>query len=324
MSELAQDRQPPDEKAIESAETSPSDPQPILILAPARSEAERLAAMIGRNPCAYDLPELNLFMADTFDDLMLQMVGSRQTLLHGLLRAIAEIYAGEQSKDGIDMARRWLLLRRKRTTGAILQELQSRVAPLALVESSPSSVTTRPALTRLADAFPNARYVHLVRHPVAHGTAVMQFADGVMAVEVNSIDYATEPPTVDPQLMWYRTHNRIRRFLNDIPDDRQIRISAESLLATPETTLAGLCRHLGLPDDRASVARMLQPEASAFAHFGPVGAHLGRDSAFLEAPGLPGLVSEESPTLDDPLPWRSDNASVRREVRMLAKSFGYD
>jgi len=40
----------------------------------------------------------------------------------------------------------------------------------------------------------------------------MKIADGVMAIMANSIDYTTDPPTVDPQISWYTMQKNHFRF----------------------------------------------------------------------------------------------------------------
>ncbi len=79
--------------------------------------------MIGQNPDAYGVPELNLFISKTMEDFVLECSGMKQIQLHGLLRTVGQLYAGEQSLHSIEMARRWIARRLTRTTADVYKEL---------------------------------------------------------------------------------------------------------------------------------------------------------------------------------------------------------
>lgn len=279
--------------------------------------------MLGENPGAFGLPELNLFAEDTLEDLWGQMSSMRQIQVHGLLRTVAQLYAGEQTVASIDMARRWLMRRLNGTTTAdVYRELCDRIAPLRAVDKSPTYVAAAVNLARIREAFPDAHYVHLVRHPLTQGQSIINIAGGAMAVLNNSVDYDTDPPTVDPQILWYRVQCRISTFLENIPENRKILVRGEDLLQDPESHLVNLCRWLGLPYDAAALEAMLHPEHSPFACLGPLGAHLGNDMNFLMSPGFKRSKLPDA-HLTGPLPWRTDGREFRHEVKKLAHRLGY-
>lgn len=177
-------------------------PAPLFILGSPRSFTSLVCAMLGQNPGAYGLPEMNLFLADTLQELVGELAGGyRQIQLHGLLRTVAQLYGGEQSMNSIDLARRWLMPRLAHGTGEVYQELATRIAPLVFVDKSPSYGLKRENLDRLAAAFPNARYLHLLRHPLTQGESIMKIAGGLMVVLADSIDYEANPPVIDPQIV---------------------------------------------------------------------------------------------------------------------------
>ena len=73
---------------------------PLFLLAPPRSYTSVINAMIGQHPQTFGLPELNLFNVTKIKDLWRRVsneVGGDSNRRHGLLRAVAEIYAGEQT-----------------------------------------------------------------------------------------------------------------------------------------------------------------------------------------------------------------------------------
>jgi hypothetical protein len=279
--------------------------------------------MLGENPQAFGVPELNLFATDRLEELLMQSSDLRQIQLHGLLRTVAHLYAGEQSISSIDMARRWMLTRVHWTTGAVYQEICRKVWPLRIVDKSPVYCNDPRNLARIGEAFPNAQYVHLLRHPLTQGRSVMQIANGIMAAANSSVDHSTNPPTVDPQIMWLRTQRAIMAHLETIPSERWVRIRGEDVLAAPGQHFPALCRWLGLAFDENALSAMLRPERSPFACLGPLSAHLGNDINFLKSPRF--KPQPPAPArLEGPLPWRPDGKPLSYEVGELARGFGYE
>ena len=296
---------------------------PLFILGSPRSFTSLVCAVLGQNPRAYGVPELNLFIADTLRTLIDELGGYRQLQLHGLLRAISHLYTGEQSLNALSMSRRWLLRRLNNTTAEIYQELCDRVSPLRIVDKSPVYSLKREYLDRINEAFPEAKYLHLVRHPRTQGESVMKVADGMMAILANSIDYSTDPPTIDPQISWLSMQQNITNFLAGIPDERKMQLHGEYVLNNRVDALKKICRWCGLADDDLAIEAMLHPEDSPFACLGPLGAHLGNDINFLRSPALrDGEIRDAF--LDGALSWRADGKGFSAEVIEMARTLGYE
>ena len=79
---------------------------PLFLLAPPRSYTSVINAMIGQHPQMFGLPELNLFNVSILKELW-RRVSDTMGERNGLLRAVAEIYAGEQTTEAIVMALHW-------------------------------------------------------------------------------------------------------------------------------------------------------------------------------------------------------------------------
>lgn len=279
--------------------------------------------MVGQHPEIYGVPELNLFVVETLEEFVETFSGYRQIQQHGLLRTVAQLYAGEQNITTVDMARRWMMYRRKWTVSDVYKELCQKVAPLRIADKSPVYGGSMETLKRIQKAFPDAYYLHLLRHPVTQGISILNIAKGIMAVMADSIDYTTDPPTVDPQIMWYDMQINIVEFLKGIAEERKMMMRGEDFLNEREVNLGKICNWLDIAYDSSAMEAMLHPEDSPYASLGPLGAHLGNDLNFLESPKLrPTRI--DSPELTIPLPWRADKKPLQDRVIKLARDFGYN
>lgn len=302
---------------------NPDFPSPLFILGSPRSFTSLVCTMIGQHPEVYGVPELNLFTVDTLEEFAETFGGYRQIQQHGLLRTVAQLYAGEQNILTVDMARRWMLRRLHWEVSEVYKEICQQVAPLRIADKSPVYGLSAENLERIRAAFPDAYYLHLVRHPVTQGESILKIAKGVMAVMADSIDYSTDPPTVDPQIMWYEMQNNILEFLQDIPQQHKMMLRGEDFLNEHRPSLSKICHWLGISTDEKSMEAMMHPEGSPYACLGPIGAHLGNDINFLESPKLrSGKIN--SPELSVQLPWRMDGNSLKDSVIELAQQFGYN
>ncbi|MCD6298782.1 MAG: sulfotransferase [Deltaproteobacteria bacterium] len=298
---------------------------PLFLLAPPRSYTSLINAMIGQHPQTFGLPELNLFNVIKIKDLWRRVsreIGGDSNRRHGLLRAVAEIYAGEQTSATITMAQHWAAAREDQTTGEVFLELVAKIDPLIPVEKSPAYTVSMQRLTRIYETFPDARFIHLVRHPIPQGRSVMNLNEGIFAYFVNAFDFEDNRAIVDPQIAWHDININILNFLDMVPKDQQIRIRGEEFMEHPQKHLAIICRWLGIRDDDDAIEAMMHPERSPFACFGPISALFGNDPNFLRGPAFR-QHTPKIPPLDGTLPWRDDGKGLCPEVIDLAQEFGY-
>jgi hypothetical protein len=298
---------------------------PLFLLAPPRSYTSLINAMIGQHPDAFGLPELCLFNVETLKDLWIRTsdeIGDNAKTRQGLLRAVAEIYGGEQTAATITMAYHWAAARENATTAAVYQEIVAKIDPLIPVEKSPAYTISIKRMRAIRAAFPDARFLHLIRHPMAQCKSVMSMNDGAYALYVNSIDFLEDRAIIEPQFAWHDQNVEILNFLEEVPAGQQLRMRGEDIMNDPRHCLAVVCRWLGIRDDDEAVEEMMHPERSPFACFGPVNALFGNDPNFLRGPTFrPHKV--KLPSLDKPVPWRDDNRGLYPEVISLARELGY-
>ena len=308
-------------------------PAPLFVLAPVRSFTSVICAMLGQHPQLYALPETNLLCAETVGMRLASAERStHRSILHGLLRAVAQLQFGAQSATSVRLAREWLEARAEFPTELLFQCLMERVAPRVVIEKSPSMVVDA-CLRRTNEKFPAARFMHLVRHPRGHGDSVLKaIADdeqrGPLAPTNWLLKVASHRPdggndgARDPQHWWYAHNLVIQDFLRAVPADRQLRVRGEDILSDPDTYLRAIASWLGVRTDDAVIEAMKHPENSPYAFVGPPGARFGNDRFFLERPALrPGRAKVEG--LDAPLDWGNGTHGLTPEVKALATDFGY-
>ena len=218
---------------------------PLFLLAPPRSYTSLINAMLGQHPQAFGLPELNLFNVNKVKDLWRRVsnkVEGHSNRRHGLLRAVAEIYAGEQTPATIVMANHWAAAREDRDSGEVYRELVARIAPLIPVEKSPAYTISMKRLSYIYETFPDARFIHLVRHPIPQGRSVMNLNDGIFAYFVNSFEFVYDRAIIDPQIAWHDININIYNFLDSVPKDQKIRIRGEEFMEHPQRYMKAICR----------------------------------------------------------------------------------
>jgi len=294
----------------------------VIILAPPRSFTSVICSMLGRHPQMYGLPEVNLFVAETMEE--------RQGLLerppwaqHGLLRVVAELFGGEQSFQTILLARKWVETRASCTCVSVFRELAEKVRPRILVDKTPRTIMRCEYLHRLRRAFPNSRYLHLLRHPRGFGNSIWKLGGEHVAEWLDGMDHSTDPPTPDFQKTWFSMHMNILTFLAGVPSNQQMCIRGEDFLAKPDNHLRQIAKWLNLRSDADAIDAMKHPERSPYACFGPANARFGNDPNFLESPALRKSSHPKELTLEGPLEWRDDGKEFSPEVRELATEFGY-
>jgi hypothetical protein len=276
----------------------------LFVLSPPRSFTSVVAACIGQHRDVVAVPELNLLVTDTVAEWLQIHEGGRNPGAHGLLRAVAELYFGEQTEETVRRALSWVMERAAFDTGVVFQELADKVAPAWLLDKS-HRITVNPAiLQRLLSRFPDARFLHLLRHPLTAGQSMAPVSP------------------FDPQRVWFTLHCHIIDFLSPLPEAQKMQMRGEDLLADPVTGLRGIARWLGLDSSEEAVDAMLHPERSPFAHLGPANARYGNAYSFLADPRLR-PTKMRLPDLDESLPWRDDGARLLPDVKAMAIEFGY-
>ncbi|MEM9056708.1 MAG: sulfotransferase [Pseudomonadota bacterium] len=294
--------------------------KPLFILAPPRSFTSIVCGMIGNHPEMCGLPETNLFAADTVTGL-LRIHRAQRRFRSGLLRAIAELGLGEQSEDNIDSAADWLDEASDCTTAELFADLADWAAPRQLVDKSPMHVYAADAVVRMKNAFPEARFLHLLREPRGTCESIYRSSSALQAGRGRRGPARSSSGTTDPDKMWLKAHLHVIDALQDVPLERQLTLRGEDLLQAPEAHMVHIAKWLGIDAGSAAIDAMLHPERSPFACMGPSNAPLGNDIEFLKNPALRPYTAKPV-DLSSALSW-DEALHFSADVRELAEIFGY-
>lgn len=299
-------------------------PEPIFLLAPARSYSTISVALLAGHPAIFGFPELLLFAslpeAATVGRLLgeqpdrsglpAQWISARQS---GVLRAVAAVHEASQSSEALDHAGDWLRARSDWTTVQLMNHLLDLVSPLIGLEKSPDTVTTDLRLASCLTAYPNARFIHLTRHPVSSQKSMQAYWSALPSLDDRTLVAASASA-------WYLAHRRIVRSLSLLRDDQWFRVRAEDLLSDPKRHLPDLLRWLRLPCSESTITRMLRTQDWCFAGTGPSGDLFGGDPCFMSSPAMQ-PIKAPAPVSFDP-PWPMPSAMTDR-IRRLAEYLGY-
>jgi sulfotransferase family protein len=295
----------------------------LVILAPPRCFTTLVSAMLGQHPQMYGLPETYLFTAPTMQEWWAAHQGTDR--VDGLSRAVAEIIFGAQNEATIELARKWLRQRSNRSTANVMRSLGDKVSPLIMVEKTPQATERLEHMQRIMRNFPQASFLHLLRHPFGHVQSRLNRRLKHLRKITPRMDLAEAARRfggADPQMLWYRCNSNILSFLATVPPEQWMRVRGEDLLDDPDRQLREIALWLNLRSDPEAIDAMKHPERSPFARFGPRSAPMGGDENFFRQSELR-LLQPIVHSLDGPLPWRRDGAGFAPKVRNLARIFGY-
>lgn len=224
----------------------PSEPDPspnppaVFVLAPPRSGTTLLRVMLAGHPELFAAAELQLLGFHTLAERDAAFQGKFRLWREGTLRALMELRG-----LNADAAETTMLDYQAKgfTTKQFYGVLQEWIGERRLVDKSPSYVLDPAALEKAERDFKEPYYIHLVRHPLAMIQSFERYhMEQVLFVEPHNFSSRQLA-----ELVWLISHQNTLRFLEHVPDSRQIRIRYEDLVTDPETSLRACCSKLDIP-----------------------------------------------------------------------------
>ncbi len=285
---------------------------PVFILCAMRSYSSLISAMLGQHPDLYGLPEINLSVGETLGDVA-AFYQRRAHGLHGLLRTITQLQAGQQTEATIAEAKAFLAERHGWSTSQMLDWIEAAVAPRRIVDKSPVAVRSVEMMQRLLRMRPDAQFLHITRQPAA----VCRSIDRLHA-EIDAETGSNLRNRVDAEQVWLKCNANIIAFKASLPPGQCMTLQGEALLGEYDIYAPQLCDWLEIRRDPDALAAMLHPEESPFATIGPPNAMYGNDPNFLKSAAFhPRPITIED--TEDGV----DGRAFQPATRKLARELGY-
>ena len=219
--------------------TARRNPRAVFVLSPPRSGSTLLRVLLAGHPKLFAPPELELL---SFVDLAEREAafGERFAFwLEGLIRAVMELEG-----RGADDAQ--AELRRMTGDGATALEtferLQVGLNGRLLVDKTPAYALDPAILQRMEDDFEAPLYLHLVRHPYG----MIRSFEKARLEQVFFRHPHTVPRRRLAELIWTVCHRNILAFLDQVPEERRLRVRFEEMVRQPRRVLGGVADFLGL------------------------------------------------------------------------------
>lgn len=304
------------EAVIELRESGGTEAEPVFLFAPARSYSTVTLAMLSGHPDIYGFPEMLIFTAATVGELLDEGTGLAHFPLRqsGIWRAVADLHEGSQDDDAVARAQAWLADRAEWPTTRLMDHLIGLARPRISLEKSPDTSSDDTTLARCMAAYPRARFLHLVRHPVTTQRSIHDHWRPAGRFRSEKALAAAAAA------FWYLSHQRIIKALAPLPSQQWMRVRAEDLLTEPRVRLPRILAWLELDSSPQIIDRMLLTENWRFAGTGRSEGLLGGDPKFLRSPALRPIPAP-GPVVFDPAWGLRDEMCDRMTV--LARSLGY-
>ncbi|HKH47076.1 MAG TPA: non-ribosomal peptide synthase/polyketide synthase, partial [Thermoanaerobaculia bacterium] len=220
-----------------AARPAPRNPPALFVLSPPRSGSTLLRVMLAGHPLLFAPPELELLSFETLADRRAAFAGRNSFWLEGAVRAVMEVRRCDAAAAEALVAE---LEAQEGTTQELYRRLQTWIVPRLLVDKTPSYALDPEALARAERVFDGARYVHLLRHPLAM----------IRSFEEARLDqvFFRHPHRFSrrqlAELIWSVSEENILGFLAGIEPERQYQLRYEDLVERPEEELRRLCHWL--------------------------------------------------------------------------------
>ena len=301
-----------------------SNPRPIVILGTGRSFTSVVNCMIGEHPDLIGLPETNIFREKTIGVLLSGFQsGADRRRRAGLLRTIAHFHDGEQTKETIIAAEKFLEARGDWSYLDIARHIERQAAPFGVVEKSISTCRNAATLERVREAWPDAFYIHITRQPEDILRSMQRQIDS--AVENGKGDRVAKLSgqlnrfSLDDYYIHFTT--TILKFMETLPLGKSINLHGEDFLSDAPTYLKQICEWMGLDANDKIIDAMMHPENNPFAHQGPNNAKGGMSPSFLANPKFSGKPVAVKPLVHGA--YNRDLTGKQSAIANLGSQLGY-
>ncbi len=280
------------------------NPPAVFVLSPPRSGSTLLRVMMAGHPRLFAPPELMLLSYNDLSERKAALRGQYSYWLEGSVRALMELH-GIDSDEARRMAEEHedRNLSIKEMYGIMQEALGDRY----FVDKSPLYCLDVTVLQRAEAYFENARYIHLLRHPLS----------SIRSFEEARLDETFEHPQGFTrrqlaELMWLVSHGNILEFKKCVPANRWMQVRFEDLVKRPRETSEAMCEFLDIPFDEA----MLDPYSGTRMTDGiHAESQMLGDMKFHKHQGIDAKAAER---------WKEKPDALGDPAQALAALFGYE
>ena len=216
-------------------------PAPVFIIAPPRSGTTLLRVMLAGHPGLFACNELQLLHFETLKERSEAYSGKYSLWSEGLVRAVMEL-------KNLEADEAKLLLNQYADRGMTTREMFGLLNEWLhyeriIVDKSPSYVLDQKALDKALADFPDARFIHLVRHPYSMVRSFEKYhMDQVLYLYPHN--YSARQLG---ELVWLQSQRNALDFLKKVPAEQQFRLLYEDLVKNPEQAMRDMCDTFGIP-----------------------------------------------------------------------------
>ncbi len=222
----------------------PITPPMSFILSTPRAGSTLLRTMLQGHERIFAPPELHLLGYSNLAER--QQALNNTGLEEGLLEALKNLRhcTAEQAREEVEK-----LAREGADTAGVYQRLRRLSAPALLVDKSPTYGRDPDTLRQSVKLFPDARYIHLVRDPLAVMESIVR----------NRFDRLIDPQGDDPwktaEAIWLEINRNIADFLDTIAENRKLIVRYEDLVREPHRQTTRVCNFFNIE----ATSEMLNP-----------------------------------------------------------------
>ncbi len=226
-----------------------SDPTPLVtrtkllfILSSPRSGSTLLQRMLDQHPEIESPEELHLMHYDSFAQRFQALKGEEtRHLLGGTVRLRARIkgceLAESQRIEQTYIEQNVPVLR-------FFEELDDDLRSRYLVDKTPSYSYSGETLQRIAQQFPEARFLYLVRHPSA---VLKSLIDSQLQEIIPFVRRYPGEMSAIPEMIWSLCNANIQSMLAGVDPERVSVVTYEDLVGDPKQAIAAILDFLELP-----------------------------------------------------------------------------
>ena len=230
-------------KPLTSSGESTKNGSIAFILSAPRSGSTLLRAILGGNPKLFAPPELQLMNYNNLTEQAAALGNERDNFwLDGVIVALMNL-TGWSEADARDALEQWAV--EGMSVRAFYGKMLELVGENIFIDKTPNYALDPGMLARMEDDFKDAKYIHLVRHPMA---MIPSFEKAKLHVFYPPFLNGETELTVREmaEAIWTISQEHIENFLGKVPENRKLKVCYEELVTKPENVVKDICGFLNV------------------------------------------------------------------------------